>query len=86
MLLENRKDKELLDWLGTQNASLISDRNRHWSVSYNGLQDQPKKDKNTCEIHASFFIPSYKWSKTIRGAIRAAQKKIKRTNGGSLNV
>lgn len=79
-MLENESARELLDWLETQNASLINDRNGHWSVIYDALQDHPKKDKEICDIRGTFFIPSQRWSKSIRGAIKSAQKRIKDPN------
>lgn len=76
-MLKNKSARDLFDWLETQNASLINDRNGHWSVVYNMLQDQPKKDKETCDISGSFFVSSRRWSKSIEGAIRSAQKRSK---------
>ena len=71
----NKETKDLFAWLETQNCSLINDRNGHWTVSYDGIQDHPKKGKVTCDIHARFFIPSYKWARSIRGAILAAKRR-----------
>lgn len=66
-----RTDTERLDWLAKQGgAALVNDDFGHWAVSFDGMQNVPRK--TPADIQTMFVIEKKQWKKTIRQAIDAA--------------
>lgn len=66
-------DTERLNWLEKQyGCGLINDDFGHWAVSFDGMQNVPKK--TPADIQTTFFVEKKQWKKTVRAAIDAAIK------------
>lgn len=65
-------DTERLDWLATQyGAALINDDFGHWTVAYDGMQNNPADD-GPSDIQTTFFVEAAAWHDDIRAALDLA--------------